>query len=370
MKLSGKLSLEVIDSDDEFGKLEKHWSELLRSTNQSSPFLLWVWMHTWWKVYKTKDTSLSVLVFRRSNKIIAIAPFYFRITSKIPRIKKVYLLGTGEPERMEVCSEYLDFIVLNEYRDKVSVEILRYFSEIVRDWATIDVTRILEDSLIFKEFTPLAAKSGLAIKSNICGYRYYVNLQNTWDEYFSALSKRAQRSITVANKRLKAAGNFEVSCVSDEDKIDGLMDELTRLHSQRWDLKKKAGAFSSQEFKCFHKEVSKLLFRDGQLQLTSIKLKGEYISILYNIKNSDEEYYYQSGFNIKKYKSLSPGILAHSEAIKLAIGNKYKKYDFMMGAENSYKSNYNCDTDNMFNVTFYNKSFLAKIMFILTKLRS
>jgi CelD/BcsL family acetyltransferase involved in cellulose biosynthesis len=65
---------------------------------------------------------------------------------------------------------------------------------------------------------------------------------------------------------------------------------------------------------------------------------------------------------MKKFSSLKPGVLMHSEAIKDAIDKGMATYDFMMAGERSYKSQYGCETSDMFHIDVWNKGLKSLFM--------
>jgi len=269
-----------------------------------------------------------------------------------------------------VCSEYLDIIALNACKQDICDKILRHFTENYTKWTTIRITRVLASSAVFCELGSAASEQKLSWRKNSCGYRYCIKLTNNWEQYLSELSASFRRKIRIVNQRSQQAGDCSIKLVENKSEVDGMIDKLAHLHTKRWAGANKKGAFVACEFIRFHKEIAKRFFDENCLQLLYIKLNDEVIAMLYNICKQDTIYYYQSGFDLENYKSLSPGILAHSNAIKNAILNDYKFYDFMMGSDDSYKSRYHCEQTEMYNIIFYNNSFIAKIHYFIDRYKS
>ncbi|QMU61462.1 MAG: hypothetical protein GKR92_07045 [Gammaproteobacteria bacterium] len=65
---------------------------------------------------------------------------------------------------------------------------------------------------------------------------------------------------------------------------------------------------------------------------------------------------------MKIFAKMSPGFIAHSEAIKLAFANIIKSYNFMMASGETYKNQYNCRTENMFNLIIFNSTLKAFLL--------
>lgn len=360
MGKSCRLKLRVVESNDDFGSLKSEWERILSKYKNYPPFLTWEWMYTWWQTYKTEKTRLFIFVIHLDSHVVGIAPFYIR-QGYFPFFHKtIYLLGTGEPERKEVCSEYLDFISINEYSKEVCEKVATYLATEHKDWNQIKFQRILNSSSLVGLFVTVFDRYSMTVFKNTCGLRYFIELPTKWDEYLASLKSSMRRSIIVARRKFKAQQNVSVDIISREDEIIPTLLMLKKLHTQSWKLKGKLGAFSSQEFCQFHQTIAKNLYKKNMLYLSKICLNNEVVAILYNFKIKETVYYYQSGFNIKKYASISPGVLAHSMAIEHAISEKLKSYDFMMSKNNTYKYKYNCKTTEMLNISVFNVGLRSK----------
>lgn len=362
MEASRRLQIRVIDTHDELYSLRASWDEILVAQEEAPPFLSWEWMSTWWKVYKTTNTKLLVLVFSDAAQVVAIAPFYVRKSAGPIGLKTLYFLGTGEPEEKEVCSEYLDFISLPEYAQSVSDLVVRYLSSNNNLWDRIELHRVLESSSLLSFFKNSAVAEKYSVIQKKCGQRYFIDLPNQWDSYLQTLRSSMRRSIRAAYKKLDCQANFEVKFIESEDEIKSTMRELIKLHSESWEMRGKPGAFVSHEFCEFHHKIAELMLKNSMLQMLTISISGEVIAVLYNFKIRNVNYYYQSGLDMMRYSSLKPGVLLHSEAIKFSIANKIAKYDFMMAGEDSYKKRFGCRTSEMFHIKVWNKGLRAQLL--------
>ena len=361
MELPQSLHVEHVDSQEGFKKLKPHWNHLLNSLSDYSPFLTWEWMFNWWHVYHTKDTRLLIIVVKDNDRIVSIMPLYIR-SKGILSPRTIYFLGTGEPEEQEVCSEYLDIISLPAYTEKVSEIIANYLDSRGELWDCINFPRILDSSNILSCFVPGLSNRNYAVCKRFAGYRYYIPLPVSWSEYLSSLSGSARRSIRSAEKKSHEIYDLKFTFVSSTDELEDAMQSLIQLHSKYWNQKGKPGAFVSKEFCVFHHKIANDFLKSNSLQLLLLKSGQEIIGVLYNFKVMGSNYYYQSGLDIENYSNLKPGILLHSEAIKYSIKHKMKKYDFMMGASDSYKRHYSTSNSEMFHISIWNKGLYVMLM--------
>jgi CelD/BcsL family acetyltransferase involved in cellulose biosynthesis len=363
VKSKRSLQLHVVESSEDFYLLKDSWNEILQKLPECPPFLTWEWMYTWWEVYNTKSTSLLILKISDIGKTVAILPLYIRKRVFPLPHSKVYFIGTGEPESKEVFSEYLDIISLPEYADAASYEIASYFDSKDKLWDCLGFHRILENACLMRFFLKhMVDRKFHGIKKH-CGKRYFIKLPDQWEKYNQSLKASMRRSIRVAHKKLEEdKSNYQYQIIDKEKDIDSAMNDLARLHSESWQSKSKPGAFTSREFNEFHRKVAKLLNKKNMLYMLRIRIADEVVAVLYNYNVSDSCYYYQSGLNMKKFSFLKPGVLMHSEAIKDAIDKGMATYDFMMAGERSYKSQYGCETSDMFHIDVWNKGLKSLFM--------
>ena len=362
MKVHQKLQLRIVDSCEELSQLKSSWDKILSELPEYSPFLTWEWMNTWWGIYKTKLTRLLVLEISDGSNVVAIAPFYIRKKILPTPCRAMYLLGTGEPESKEVCSEYLDIICIPHYSKAVSSTVESFLVRNNKLWDRIELHRILDDSILMECFIRGMVDKRYTINKIMCGLRYFIILPARWEIFMKSIKPSMRRSVTVAHKKLLKNADYKIEVIENESQIQEVMQELITLHTKSWVAKGKPGAFASPEFCEFHLKIAALMHKNNNLMMLKISVTDDVVAVLYNFKMMGTSYYYQSGLNMQDYAYLKPGVLLHSEAIRDAINRDMSKYDFMMAGQNTYKSQYGCQTSEMFNLRIWNKGLKSIIM--------
>jgi len=142
------------------------------------------------------------------------------------------------------------------------------------------------------------------------------------------------------------------------------LSELKTLHDERWNKKNMSGAFSSPRFIAFHYQFMSRLLEDGKLRLRRTSIGNNLIAILYNIRFSETESYYQSGFDLQLGSRVRPGIYAHMQAIEISIDEKVKYYDMMKGSEDSYKLGYCAEAVPMLTIRLYNRTLRGRLRYL------
>ncbi len=370
VETSNSLSLRVVETLEEFISLQTNWQYILDQYDEYPPFLTWEWMYTWWEVYKTDETNLNILVISDGELVVGILPMYLRVHRSFIVYKCLYFLGTGEPEEKEICSEYLDIILLDDYVERALKLINSFYSNEFLKWDAIKLFRIIDNSHIGRVFSVKSGSKNLFRQEIVSGYRYLINLPNTWDHYLeSSLKSSMRRAIKKSRQLVFGMSNLHSSRVISNDQLAPVMELLAKYHNESWSLKGKPGAFASLEFREFHLRIAEIYHKKNMLELVVTRVNEDILAILYNYKIKSTIYYYQSAFNMNQYSKLSPGIFAHSECIESAINRGYCFYDFMMGEPISYKSNYGTVKTRMKNITIYNKSLYGIIVSLRNNLR-
>src|SRR4051812_1266351 len=90
--------------------MRAEWDALLDRSATREPTLTSAWMLAWWSVFGgTGDRALRVLLLREGGRLVGLVPLLARTAWYPPalRFKRLELLGSGEDEADETCSDYL-----------------------------------------------------------------------------------------------------------------------------------------------------------------------------------------------------------------------------------------------------------------------
>ena len=170
---SNNITTSVVRSIEEFSELHDEWDELLMSSKTESFFLSWEWLYTWMEIYAGPNTVQWVIVSKKDNEIIGIAPFYIDVeNTKESRERKVLrFIGTGEAEEDEVCSYYLDIIARNGYEKVVSQATWDVINISGIQWNEAIFPDLLEQSVMIQYFLPIIKEKGLSTSLENNGIR-------------------------------------------------------------------------------------------------------------------------------------------------------------------------------------------------------
>lgn len=331
----------VIKSNDDFGKLERVWNELLSQSPANNYFLTWEWLWNWWQVFARTDDELSIFVLEKGDKVAAIAPFYVRkkLLRGIYPVRRMMFLGTQEEDDGDVGSDYMDIICgegeergcignIFEFISKRNLCDEIYLSKINSASGTFDLLQKESDKHNFLK---------IIVNDFVSPY---IKLPSKWDDYINSLSASMRHKIRKERRKLQKSGNVVIKKVDDKSDLIKGFDELVRLHRKRWEAKGMRGAFSNEKFISFHKRLIPSMMDKKQLELVFLSEDNGNKAVLYNIIYNNKIYFYQSGREINENKT-AYGYLLHSYCIEDAIRQGLGEYDFLpKGGADDYKDRF------------------------------
>ena len=360
---STPLSVKVVRSTTEFAALHCEWNALLENSPAFSVCLTWEWLYTWWNHYLTSEFELHILLLRDGDRLVGIAPFmlqscYFRPAFHFRALR---FLGTGEPEWEGVVSEYLDVIALVGEQSRVANTVWEYLHQSTM-WDQILFNDLQRDSLVMTGLRQIIASDRFRSHLELVGMRYTVNLPPNVDGYSRLLDVSVAKRIAYKRRKLNRAGLVEVVSVAAQGELDHAFAELVRLHTLRWAREGKKGAFASNRFTAFHRQLAERLLPQGLVNIKLLSLNGANVAVLYNFRYRDTEYFYQGGFDINSAGKYSPGVVAHVLAIESAINAGLSRYDFMRGKPDSYKAEFGCAQASMHDMIVFGRTSKGRIL--------
>lgn len=335
-------SIEQVTEDSGFIRLQDEWNALLQQSRNNEITLTWEWLYIWWKVFKTSERRLMILAVRDSNgKLVGIAPLQVREVRHnllLPKIKRIEFLASGEDVVDEICSEYLNFIILHGLEHEVILRLIDYLTnDLAFEWDEIIFDNILGSSENVQQFErALGENYPLRYEKERKGPCFYIPLPKTWNEFLNGLGNGLQRAYRYDLKRLSSKGKMTYVKVNDPNELEWGLKVLVDLHQQRWAAKGKNGAFSSERFLSFHRQIMPLALRNGWLQLRVLQINETPLAAIYNFKYNGKIYFYQSGIDSNTYKTISIGMLVIGSSIEEGISEGMTEFDFLLG-DSDYK---------------------------------
>lgn len=368
------MEVEIIQDISKFSGMRLEWNSLLEKSSAFSVYLSWEWLFTWWETFgKTRDRQLYIITARENGELIGIAPFIKRQIKAFGVIDRtrVELLGTGEGEDDEVCSNYMDFIVTPKMEETFAKEVVNIFLSFENSFDEILLSSVSENSPTMKFFVELFEGQLMHFKHNILKMSpcLFINLPSDWEAYLKTLGDKTRRNIRRDRKLLTGKGSLEYSTYCDRESYK-YFDAVVELHNRRWQGNKEEDMFSSKMFLGFHVKVSKLFAEKGWLKIGILTNNGQQIAASYHFIYKNTLFAYQVGCDDGYDRRLSVGMAEFGFSIEEAIRGKYKEYDFYKANKKGYKTLLAKDCRNVIDVRIARDDFIEKLLRFLKKYKA
>ncbi len=356
------LKIEILTTEQEFEKLRDEWQLLAEETD--SIFLTYEWQLLWWKTYhkQLEQAELAIITVREkeSDKLLAILPLFSHLKQFDygQKFKTLQLIGT-EIE----SSDYLDLIAPAK-RKQILLKKIFSDPKVFKFLEKIDVLlldNLADGSALLEERQELANILNSAYYHYVTKVCPYLSLPETTEAFWKKLSKNFKSNLKRGRNKLKRAG-FTVEVVKSTDLVDAAIENLFKLHDQRFQAKQAHSKFDFERRGKFHQLVARNFLKKNWLQLYQIFDGQKTIGSLYCFKFNGSMMYVQGGFD-PEYSQYGLGNQIILRAIEDAIELNFKKFDFMRGSE-PYKFKWTSEKLFLHRVILPN-SFRAKLFFAL-----
>jgi CelD/BcsL family acetyltransferase involved in cellulose biosynthesis len=332
----------ILTSLSDLELLVPAWRRLLARASHPEPVLTPLWLLAWWRQFGEADRrELRVVAVEDGGELTGLVPLSRRAASHrraIP-VRRLELLGSGEPEADEIGSDYLGGLALPGSEEDVARAVAAAIqSRALGEWDELQMPAMsAEDPLVPRLADALGERGAAAtlIPGPECPY---IPLPATWDEYLRALGSSRRYVVTRSLRELDkwtGPGGWEVRTAQTAGELAEGKRVLSTLHGERWSSVGRSGVFDSRRFEAFHDDVMPRMLagEDGaSLELIWLLAKGEPIAAVYNIVYGNKVYFYQSGRRVDVPKAIRPGIALHAMAIRRSIEAGRREYDFLAGA--------------------------------------
>jgi len=312
--------------------LRAEWTNLLEMGGQSSPFLTWEWLFTWWLHYgdRNRGRQLAVVTVRERTMLSALLPGYVR-TAGWPgvRVRSFHLLGTaGE------SSDDLDVLQREPARDDLLPRLVAHAR------GTLALDRICladldEESAVLARLGAIADRDGLPMavyRTRICPY---LPIAGSWDDYLASRGRGFRQSLRRRTRRFMDRRGVSFDWVERASELSAALDDVFVLHERRFARKGMRTGFVARRRGAFHRHVSRLMFERGALRLFRLRVDGRTIATLYCFEYASRLFYYQGGVD-PAWERESVGTVLMGQVVKYAFDRGFLAFEFLRGTE-AYK---------------------------------
>jgi CelD/BcsL family acetyltransferase involved in cellulose biosynthesis len=276
------------------------------------------WQRAWWR--HLGQGRLRLWTLRRNGRLIALAPLVLRRHLGVP-LRELVFCGTG-------VSDYLDVICRRQDAEEAGRRLLQDLTEQRREWDLVDFQQLRESSPLLRVEIPEMLR-GRTLRQEPCPG---VPLPGSWEAFAAGLGKKLRSNIGYYERLMRREFEVTFATAAAEEELEESVEALFRLHQRRWHGRGLPGAFAGKRVRAFHREVARRCRDRGWLRLHTLRLNGRLEAALYCFAHGGSGYYYLGGFEpaLARY---SPGTVLTAHAIREAIREGAREFDFLRGDE-------------------------------------
>jgi CelD/BcsL family acetyltransferase involved in cellulose biosynthesis len=306
---------------------EAAWSRLLARSKADILFLSWEWLTLWWQCFgDALSAAPEILAFYRGEDLVGVAPLYRRrvVRSGFLPVSSVQLMGLSWRDPGPLISEYLDVIAASGEVDAVRHACVRV---LLQEPAWTEC--VIGFTVAGKQWHEAFARCDQARRQYVRNLdplvSYQADLSRGFAAYLRALRQSTRRSVLNLRGRLAVHGKVSFELVAPQDIASGFSD-LNRLHQLRW----QQPAFTGTRL-TFHTSLASLLGARGELALSRLRVAGQVVSVLYDIRKGARQYNISMGFNPAFSSKISLGLIHLGYAMEAAAERQVATYDLLAG---------------------------------------
>jgi CelD/BcsL family acetyltransferase involved in cellulose biosynthesis len=277
-------------------------------------------MSAWWR--NLGSGRRLILAAREGGATVGLLPLVLTRYRGSP-LRQLRFMGAPQ-------SDFQDLLAEKGRETECAHRFLEYVGEQRDRWDIADLNDLREATSLPTASLPARIQAELGLHRR-CPV---IPLAQSWEAQQKSLSKNLRSNLGRRRRQLERAFSAEL-VTADAATLPSAMEDLFRLHNQRWRRRGARGAFRGDRLKRFHHEVARQFWERGWLRLHLLRLDGQVRAAFYCFQKEDRVYYYLSGFDpeIAKY---SPGNVLMAYSIERAIADGATEFDLLRGDE-TYK---------------------------------
>ncbi len=297
-----------------------------------------LWTSTWLRVYRDLIPA-TILSVEQSGQTVGAALITRGVGQKsgpVP-IRTLHIGTAGEPLGHSVCVEYNGLLADRAHRSALVAAIQTWLEQQRgADEVRVDGWPAAETQEWSWPATPSETRS------RDCKYFDLEKPRASKLEPIELLGRSTRQNL---RRLLRKYETIETTWAETLDEADDIFSELVKLHQARWIGSGQPGAFASERFEAFQRQLLVQGFDDQKVVLFRARHQGETVGCLMLLVDRGRMLDYLSGFASFEQKP-SPGLVTHFLCLTQAAGRGYRAYDFLVG-DKRHKDNLSTDVQQL-----------------------
>jgi CelD/BcsL family acetyltransferase involved in cellulose biosynthesis len=285
------------------------------------------------------ETEWSELARRRAYPTVFLTPDWIRAARKYDRRRQITLRvanrGIAALARDEDGTISFAGGELTDYQDILAApKDVRFVAEALAEWLAAEYTPRIRFDFVPEETATVDATSAALAAA---GYEVHVErlvtaprmeLPSSFDTYVQGLGKKERHELRRKLRRLET-GRRVVFRFAEEGERVAVLDRFVALHRRSRGEK---AEFMTGDTERFFRDVAETLSARGWLRLGVLNVDGDDAAVLFGFAYEGTLALYNAAYD-PNLAALSVGIACAAYAIRAAISEGLRTYDFLRGDE-------------------------------------
>jgi len=316
------VSVELL-SARELPVVAETWKDLEYRFGRGALSSSWDWTDTWLRRYGDVVPHRFAIA-ERAGAACGIALVTRSSIRRGPvRINRLHLGTAGEPAGEGVHVEYNRLLGDPEHTGAFATALVRTLRDI-RRW----------DELWLNGFATEDAAPLVAAEPGFAATRVpspVLDLRPARYDQGEVLALLPSGTRSRLRRTMRHFGQIDTEWAEAPGHALDILDELIQLHQRRWTTAGVPGAFASERFTAFHRELAERLVEKGTAVLFRARAGSETLGCLYGFVERGRLLFYQSGFASFTDNRLKPGLAVHTLCMEQCLRRGLDEYDFLAG---------------------------------------
>ena len=309
-----------------FNELEDDWDPLLKNSKSDTIFLTFSWVKAWIKNFLDQDELYILCVKNDNDELLGIAPLYKSCFKHLSIFRMNYLAFLGD---RDVGSEYLDFIIKNDFENEVTEFIFTYLWDHRNDYDLLFLKEVPDNSINLNFFTSEKNHKHYKIRKEmrVCSS---FSLPQTFDEYIKSLKPRFRTKIRSSRKKLQKGFSVKFYECDPGHELEKKLIQLFTLHQKKWVAGGNTGSFYKIAKRRFYRDIASPFLANNWLKFYFLEVDGKTIACQFSFLYNNRILHLQEGFDIN-YGEYDIGNVLRGFVMEKIIAEKVNTYDFLGG---------------------------------------
>jgi tetratricopeptide (TPR) repeat protein len=327
------MQINTIDNFDAFVELKANWNSVYQGDRNAHFFMSWEWLSGWlqmvrepWVILAAKPTDIEIYVAFFPLKVAVEQDRNGGLTSQL------FMVGNS-------LADYTGFICVPEYELTAIAAFQKYIFEELK-WSLFNLGNLLKAEERMGLFLSKFPKTDVLFRQVQIknqdqepdhSIAPFVLLADRWDDYLQhQVSSNTRQKIRRFLRKIDDSEEYRIAEV-DEANLSSHIEILLNFWQTRWGEKKSKDCDVIVEY---FRAILNHCFKLGCLYLPVLWKGDRPLGAIANLMDFRKQtaLFLVAGRD-ESFKSPPPGLILHAHAIRHAIQNGFKIYDFLRGNE-------------------------------------